>query len=240
MDNLPHLVLWAWERPEDFTRQALPRDLGVAYLAATLHLVGGAVKIAPRLQPLLVPPDLPLIAVCRIEIAEHKRDKLDSELARTLSTAILRLTDKPKVAALQIDFDALSDERGFYRQLMQMLRGNMPASRGLSITALASWCLCDTWMQNLPTDETVPMCFSMGREEHNILVGLKAGQKFGDRKCYRSLGISIDEKAVNAVVVPYVLAHSGGAKPRIYFYNPRSWTHDSIEKAVAIARGGVQ
>jgi hypothetical protein len=240
MENLPRLFLWAWERPEDFTRQTLPPDMGVAYLAATLHVAGNEVNVAPRLQPLVVPPDLPLIAVCRIEIDERKRAKLDLELVRSLSAAILRCTNAPKAAAVQIDFDALADERGFYKQLIQTLKGSLPASKGLSITALASWCMCDTWMQNLPIDETVPMCFSMGREEPKILAGLKAGQKFGDHWCYRSLGIAIDEPVVNAVVVPFVIAHGAQNKPRIYIYNSRSWSPHTIENAVKIAHGHLE
>jgi hypothetical protein len=239
MSGLPNIFLWAWERPEDFTRQSLPPGIGIAYLAATIYVVGDNVKVAPRRQPLLVASTVPLITVCRIEIDERKRAALGSELSKSVCASILRYGN-PKALAVQVDFDALYDERGFYRDLLQRLRRELPSSKGLSITALASWCMCDAWMQRLPIDESVPMCFSMGRDVHNILVDLKAGHAYGDARCNGSLGISIDEPGVNAVVVPIALARHPPAHTRIYVFNRNRWSFASIHRAIEIARGRVK
>ena len=64
--ELPRLMLWAWERPEDL-RGADPRTAGVAFLARTLYLSGDNVGVRPRLQPLRVAAGTPLVAVVRIE-----------------------------------------------------------------------------------------------------------------------------------------------------------------------------
>ena len=64
--KLPHIILWAWERPEklDF----IDKDkAGVAFLAKTLYLRGERVVSRPRLQPLAVSQGTALVAVARIE-----------------------------------------------------------------------------------------------------------------------------------------------------------------------------
>ena len=65
MDQLPNLVLWAWERPVDL--RALPPDVGVAFLAQTITATARASVVLPRRQPLLVAHTTPLVAVTRIE-----------------------------------------------------------------------------------------------------------------------------------------------------------------------------
>src|SRR5829696_9108947 len=65
-DNLPPVMLWAWERPEDFTF-INPEKTGVAFLAKTITLRGNKVVVRPRLQPLKLPEGTKTIAVVRIE-----------------------------------------------------------------------------------------------------------------------------------------------------------------------------
>ena len=64
LDSLPHLVLWAWERPEDL--RGLDRDVAVAFLAQTIDLKADGLQVSPRRQPLRVDPETSLIAVTRV------------------------------------------------------------------------------------------------------------------------------------------------------------------------------
>ena len=74
--RLPHVMFWAWERPEDL-RFLGPHKQGVAFLARTIELrsispgSGGVndtgIELLPRLQPLVVDAETPLMAVVRIE-----------------------------------------------------------------------------------------------------------------------------------------------------------------------------
>ena len=120
----------------------------------------------PRRQPLIVSPSTRLIAVTRIETI--KRPLQATALSDTQSDELIRLVLQTltlkNVAAIQIDFDAKVSERVFYRRLLDSLRMRLPESIPLSITALASFCIGDGWIKDLPVDEAVPMIFRMGED----------------------------------------------------------------------------
>jgi hypothetical protein len=217
---LPSLILWAWERPErlDFIDSS---RVGVAYLATTLYLRGDKVLVRPRLQPLNVPLNTSMIAVARIESARTDQPSLSKQQIDETVAAVAALAGSPRIVAVQIDFDATLSEREFYQQVLFRVRSKLPASTALSITALASWCKGDNWLDDLPIDEAVPMLFRMGIEESQIREQLLAGEKFSSVKCQNSVGLSTDEPLL--VVRPVA---------RTYFFNPRSWTATSV-KAVS-------
>ena len=159
IDRLPRLVLWAWERPVDL--RALPPGIGVAFLAQTVTTTARAQVVSPRRQPLRVSPATPLIAVTRIETPGGDATAPIDDVARAIaSTARL-----PRVTAVQIDFDATLSQRPMYRGLLHAVRRELPRGMPLSITALASWCMQDNWLDDLPIDEAVPMLFRMGPAE---------------------------------------------------------------------------
>ena len=66
--DLPDVMLWAWERPEDL-RFLDCRQTGVAYLAETVILDRGGITLRPRLQPLLISEGCAVVAVVRVEAA---------------------------------------------------------------------------------------------------------------------------------------------------------------------------
>ncbi len=153
------VVLWAWERPERLGFID-PDEVEVAILAGTLTLTADSVTARPRLQPLELPRTARQIAVVRIE---SDRPRLTPAQRRQAVVAILAWTrTSPEVTAVQIDFDATASERPFYRGLLEDLRRELPVTVPISITALASWCLGDRWLDDLPIDEAVPMLFRMG------------------------------------------------------------------------------
>jgi hypothetical protein len=221
MQDFPRVILWAWERPEDL-RFINTDDIGVAFLAQTVYLRSDQTSIRPRLQPLSVAAGAKLIAVTRIE-SSHAA--LSSEQRARTVAAIAKLTRNERVAAIQIDFDARTSERAFYRDLLVDLRQAMPATVRLSITALASWCLGDNWLAGLPIDEAVPMLFRMGVDQRNIEMRLDAGTDFNAPIARHSLGISTDE--------PLARLPAGR---RVYIFNPRSWSAESARKIIEEVR----
>src|SRR3974390_644541 len=150
MRAVPPLVLWAWERPQDL-RFLRSKDVGVAFLAQTVQIHSGVVSVRPRFQSLLVSEESPLIAVTRIEVAP--REDLSREQAASVAEAIAKTAKMPRVAAVQVDFDATESQREFYRELLMELRGRLDEKMPLSITALASWCYDEDWIKGLPVDE---------------------------------------------------------------------------------------
>ncbi len=218
--GLPQIMLWAWERPEDLNFID-PREVGVAFLAGTLYLRGEKVVVRPRLRPLQVADGTALMAVVRIETDQLEPPQFSPSQQTQTITAITKLTRLPSVAALQVDFDAKASEHAFYRSLLHELRHQLPDTFGLSITALASWCLHDNWLSDLPIGEAVPMLFRMGADHRQVLLHLQAGKDFRSAVCRHSLGIATDEPLPN---LP--------AGRRVYLFHPRPWSaqiaHDTI------------
>jgi hypothetical protein len=217
--DLPPVILWAWERPEDLQFLDAKR-FGVAFLAQTLVLKGNKVDLNPRHQPLKVSPTTKLIAVTRVESKKSTGEKagLTSSQRQQLVTLIARTAQLENVSAVQVDFDAGVSERQFYRELLEELRQKLPERVGLSITALASFCVGDRWLDDLPVDEAVPMIFRMGADDKNIKNFLAAGQDFREPLCQASYGIALDE--------PLQLKFA--AARRVYAFADRAWTEKDV------------
>ena len=124
----------------------------------------------------------------------------------------------PGVRAVQVDFDATLSQRAFYREVLQRVRAALPPTVPLSITALASWCEADHWIDGLPLAEAVPMLFRMGRGE-------RAPREFRPTLCRSSAGLSLDEPVTDPPRVR-----------RLYLFNPRPWTRADLQTALLEAR----
>jgi hypothetical protein len=200
--ELPGVVLWAWERPEDL-RFLDPERAGVAFLAATASILpDGNVWFHPRTQRLALPRGAAVLAVVRIEPAlRHARIQ-----AQALLRGLAGIASLPDVRGLQIDFDARRSERGFYRSLLESIPSQM--HKPVGITALASWCVGDRWLDREPIVEAVPMFFRMSRSEsHDMTVESAI--------CRSSIGLSMDE--------PWPVKRPASLH-RIYLFSPRAWT----------------
>jgi hypothetical protein len=215
----PGIWLWAWERPErlDFID---PAKVGVAWHAVTFQLTtGGDVVPQPRRQPLEVPPGTSLMAVMRIEVA-HGTVLGEAQRSRLVRLVTEQL-QRHGARTVQIDFDARVSERPFYRELLHALRAALPAGTGLSMTALASWCLHDDWLEGLPVDEVVPMVFRMGADRAAVRAELARRGDFLSPRCRRSVGFVTDEP------VPALPAGR-----RVYWFSPRSWSARDLERVL--------
>jgi hypothetical protein len=220
LSGFPRLFLWAWERPEQL-EFINPREVGVAFLAKTIYLSDERVTARPRMQPLRVPTGTVLIAVVRVETVREARPSLSDKQRAELVSGLIEAAQLPNVRALQIDFDALESERPFYKSLLEDVRARLPEEMPLSMTALASWCIYDNWLDNLPVDEAVPMLFSMGLDDRRVKSYLKEGGDFRSALCRSSTGISTDEQASFAP-----------ASRRTYVFNTRAWTQDSLRPLI--------
>lgn len=213
------VVLWAWERPEEL-RFADPSQFSVAFLAQTLELKENEVVFIPRRQPLDVSPGTRLIAVTRIETTRDpaKRAALSVEQIRTVVERLRTTVQLPNVSGLQIDFDATSSEREFYKGLIKDLRETIPADVPISITALASWCMNDRWINDLPIDDAIPMLFDIGPEEKAVREFLVSGNDWQEPKCRSSYGLSVNSPKIE-----------GLKKGRtVYFFKSSAWRDNDI------------
>jgi len=218
-NNLPPVILWAWERPENLEFLDSQR-FGVAFLAQTLTLTADDVILNPRHQPLKVSPATTVIAVTRVESQKKTGQKASLTLAQRekLVTLIYRTRELHNVSAIQVDFDAAASERDFYRGLLEDLRQKLPANVSLSMTALASFCLGDRWMGDLPVDEAVPMIFRMGVDDQRIKSFLVEGNDFPEPLCRASYGIALDEP----------VAMKFADKRRLYVFAEHAWTEKDV------------
>lgn len=211
--NLPRVTLWAWERREDL--HALnPQRFAVAYLDQTLT-ISLTVHAQPRRDALAIPASATRIPVIRIEAPA---DAVLNDVNRAgLVQHLLTSAREPGIAALQIDFDATRSQRDFYRDLLIVVRKQMPAGLPLSITALASWCSNDDWIRALPVEEVVPMMFRMEPDRRRAAPD-RDEFRIREPLCQSSIGVSTTE--------PWP-SHLEGK--RIYVFADNGWRHDPPE-----------
>jgi len=110
----------------------------------------------------------------------------------------------------------------FYRDLLADVRSRLPVSMPLSMTALASWCLDDDWISDLPVDEAVPMLYRMGPDARGITAWLREGGEFVPPLSRQSIGLSLDTPIAGLAI----------AGKRVYLFSPRPWSTESVHDAV--------
>jgi Protein of unknown function (DUF3142) len=224
-NGFPNVILWAWERPEQL-EFIDSNKVAVAFLAQTLAISTDRVDQIPRRQPLKVLPETKIIAVTRIETNKRNEKAILSDLqCQEIARLVIETLKLKNVSAIQIDFDAMVSERNFYRQILTELRSQLPQNIGLSMTALASWCVSDNWMSDLPVDEAVPMAFDMGSDDKAIKDFLATGEDWREPKCRQSYGISINQ--------PLNIKFKPNRKFFLFTSNPKGWKKSDLENLPA-------
>ncbi len=220
-NKMPPRILWAWERKEDL-RFLDPQRFGVAFHAQTLKLSKDDVSFQPRRQPLEMAPGTYVIAVTRIDTSKssESRPLLSADQRRRVVDLVRRTIELPDVKAVQIDFDATVSERKFYRELIGEIRAALPPDIPLTMTALASWCAGDTWFNDFPVDEAVPMAFVMGADSDRIRDFLAKGNDWREPLCRGSYGFALEEP-ISAPLKP---------ERRIYYFKSSAWERADLEK----------
>lgn len=220
-------MLWTWERPEDLSFLEGRDEVGVAHLVSTVELrAPDRFDIRPNRNPLRLADETPRIAVVRIENVPGQKivARLDARTRRELVSALVDASGKLKASGLQLDFDALHSQRDLYRDLLVALRTEIPQDRSLGITALASWCVGDPWLDELPNgtvDHAVLMLFRMGPDAPKIRRFVADGGVFRSSLCRGDVGLSTDEAAPTM-----------GEEARRWIFSPGAWSPKSWTSAL--------
>lgn len=204
------LILWAWERPEDLRFVTPPAQ--VAVQGGFVELIGDQVVARGRRHPLRVdrPPSVTLV---HIQIDEGTPLRWTPGLRRRTSAAVLHYATRIPAPIVQVDFEVRASQRQVLLDVLGDIRHALPPKIRLSMTALASWCDGEDWLDAAPVDEIVPMLFRMGRGDAILLDRLAKGGDFRHPRCRTALGIATD--------TPVRRAPPGR---RVYLFDPRSWT----------------
>jgi hypothetical protein len=224
--SLPDVMLWAWQRSENLS-YIDSQVFGVAYLECRIVLSGDRVLFHWRDQPMAVPSTTALEPVIRIDMDPRHPPALSDKQSDQIIHAIERIARLPRTRQVQIDFDARENERQFYRRLLSRTRASLPESMPISMTALASWCLFDNWITDLPVQETVPMMFSLGRDRQKVLLHFRASGEFLSPGCCKAVGLSLEDREVNGLMIP--LCRKRKIPVRVYFYTRNAWTENKIQ-----------
>lgn len=211
------LILWAWERPEDLRFAGASAE--VAVQTGFVELAGDGVQSRGRHFPLKVAAP-PSTALVHVQIDHQRPLEWTGLLRARASAAVLHHAAAIPARRVQIDFEVRASERQVLLDLLQDVRRGLPRGTALSMTALASWCDTEGWLERAPVDEIVPMLFRMTVGGEALRKRLAAGGDFRNPRCRAALGVASDS--------PIVRAPPGR---RVYLFNPRSWTAADFEEA---------
>jgi hypothetical protein len=210
------LILWAWERPEDLRFAGAAAE--VAVQTGFVELAGDGIEARGRRFPLKSAP--PATALVHVQI-DHRRPLEWTPLLRArASAAVLHYAAAIPARRVQIDFEVRASERAVLLDLLGDVRRGLRPGTLLSMTALASWCDTEGWLERAPVDEIVPMLFRMTVGGESLRKRLAAGGDFRNPRCRAALGVATDS--------PIVRAPPGR---RVYLFSPRSWTAADFERA---------
>lgn len=202
-------MVWAWERPEAL--DTLPPSIGIAVVKGFIRLRADAIvtqrgrRFALRTAPGGPAP----IAVVHIEIDQTQGLAWTERQSRQVVSAALAFSrGAPQV---QVDMEVRNSQHAALLDVLRGMRAGLAPGTTLSMTGLASWCDTESWLDQAPVDEIVPMLFRMGPGGARLRAKLAAGGDFDQPRCRTAAGIALD----TPVVVP--------PGRRLYVFNPRPW-----------------
>lgn len=213
----PHLILWAWERPEDV--RFAPEGVEIAVQSGFVEIDGSTLRARGRRFPLRTARQ-PATSVVHVQIAHDRPLVWSTELRRQVSQAVLDYATRRPMRRVQIDFEVRASERQELLDVLADVRAALPTGVALSMTALASWCDDERWLDTARVDEIVPMLFRMGSADRALRERLARGGDFANPRCRSALGIATD--------TPIARAPSGR---RVYIFAPHSWTRSTFVTA---------
>jgi hypothetical protein len=211
----PALVVWAWERPEDL--RFVGDEAEIALQTGFIVVAGDRLEARGRRFPLHA-GRAPSTAVVHVEIDHGRPLRWTPALRAQLSAAVLHYAAAmPGARRVQVDFEVRASERRILLDVLGDVRRGLPRGTLLSMTALASWCDTESWLEHAPVDEIVPMLFRMRDQGEHLKSRLAAGGDFRNARCRAALAVATDS--------PIVRAPPGR---RVYLFNPRSWTEQEF------------
>lgn len=181
---------WYWDRPASWL-PAPPPGVGVAVVTTHVYLSGDRVTRVARRSSLRLPPDVVAMPVIHVEV-DPARPLVGTPAQRdAVRDAVLAVTRHHAPGWVQLDFEARRSQRGFWRAVVDATRAGLPPGVRFSVTALASWCHGDRWLDDAPVDEIVPMYFRLGPARPEMEARTAAGAV--DPRCTRAYGVADDE-----------------------------------------------
>lgn len=220
------VTLWAWERRED-VRFTAGKQIDISYFAGCVHIRRGRAYFRPRTQALLLPPEhaspMPVFRIDSDAAPASQTAVLVDQIIQPIKEHVIRSESR----RVQLDFDARESERPLYRMLFNRLKAELPAGTKLSITALASWCLDDRWLDDIAADEVVVMLFSMGRGRDQVLESIKRHHPRAGRNTELAIGISANESYTNSRLRQLGIFENGR---RIYVFNSLPWSEARLKR----------
>jgi hypothetical protein len=195
--------------------------VGVADVAATLELQGAGIRLRPRAQPLWLRPDTAAVPVLHVDADWPQPTAFSPAQAAAVVRQLLALAPLGNRRVVQLDFEVRRSQRGFLRAVVVEARRQLPPGVAMSVTALASWCEGDDWLQGLPADEWVPMAFRMAAGDAAIRKALARRGRFASAHCQQAIGTASDELPVPVQA------------RRHYYFSPRPWSTETWLQARA-------
>ncbi len=205
------VIVWAWERPEDLRFVGEAADIAIQ--SGFIVLSGDGVQARGRRFPLRM-SGRPSTVLVHVQIDRGRPLAWTPDQRREAAQAVLAFGQAAGADRLQVDFEVRQSERNILLDLLSDVRRGLPKDKGLSMTALASWCETETWIDAAPVDEIVPMLFRMGPGGQTLKAKLEAGGDFANPRCRTAFAVSTDAP----------LAHAPADGRRLYLFDPRSWT----------------
>ncbi len=98
----------------------------------------------------------------------------------------------------------------------------------ISITALASWCLFDNWIKDLPIDESVAddvQPWSRASIKYCAISGRTT--ILSSNAPEQTLGLSLEDTAVNDLMIP--LTQKRKIPVRVYVFTRTAWTAKKLQ-----------
>ncbi len=206
-----HVIVWAWERPEDL--RFIGDGADVAIQSGFVVLSGDGVQARGRRFPLRM-TGRPFTVMVHVQIDHGRPLAWTSAQRREAAQSVLAFGQAAGADVLQVDFEVRQSERSVLLDLLSDVRRGLPKDKRLSMTALASWCETETWLSSAPVDEIVPMLFRMGPGGEPLKARLEAGGDFANPRCRSALAVSTDAP----------LTRTPGDGRRLYLFDPHSWT----------------
>jgi hypothetical protein len=145
--------------------------------------------------------------VIRIEAPGDRLPRADA-----VAEIIVEISRSYRPIEYQLDFDARQSQREYYRLLIERLRTRL-TEQPVSVTALASWCAGDPWLDTLDIDYAVPMIYRMGHDGDNIRQVLARNGRFPVTICRYAVGYSADEPLTGVDDIE-----------RLFLFHPDPWT----------------
>lgn len=171
------------------------------------------------------PPPPPPTQAATDAVSSVPDQKAAEFVARTITGELKKLNKFQRAQMVQIDFDALEDERPFYKTLLRNLRQELPPATRISITALASWLLADRWIEPGSADEAVAMLFSIGPGKRDVLPRLKKQTLDSGAGVPVAIGISASEGETNRMLFPTEVQRK---TDNLYIFSSRPWTEKRL------------